>query len=307
MSLESIKNAVMSKTARQVLLTKKHSPKILFAAGAVGIVGTVVLACRATLKMNDVLEQHEKALVEVDAVVSERSDVSTDTVTKAKHKLQIKTGLDIAKLYAPAVGLGVVSIAALTGSHIILDKRNGAVMAAYAGLDKAYKEYRKRVADTYGEDVDRKFGTGAVGVVVEEKMSDGTTQTRVAPGNMQGGKFGGSPYAVVFDEQSRHFSKEPGRNAEIIQIKQSYANDLLRMRGHLFLNEVLDMLGLPRTKAGAVVGWIQDEDNPDHKGDNYVDFGVFRGEKEWVDAFIDGDEKYATLDFNVDGVIYDKI
>lgn len=301
MNLDSLKALATSKFARQALIARKHSPKVLFVAGTVGVIGTVVLACRATLKVQDTLEQHEKALLAVD------NDTTLDSEDYAKRvgKLKVQTAIAIAKPYLPVVGLGIISIGALTGSHVILTKRNGAVMAAYAGLQKAYDEYRGRVRDEYGKDVDAKFATGVSDLMVEEKTADGKTKTKDQPHIDD--RFGGSPYAVVFDERSSLFSKEPGRNAMTINLNMNWANDKLRAQGHLFLNEVYDMLKLPRTKAGACVGWVYDPKNPNHAGDNYVTFGVFDGENEWVEAFLDGSEKYAVLDFNVDGMILDLI
>ncbi len=305
MSLESIKDLVTSKAARQILLTQKHSPKILFVAGTVGVVTATVLACRATLKVSDVLDEHETTLSNIGAL--DRTELMTEEdVTRSTHKRQIKTAVDIAKLYAPAIGLGVVSIAALTGSHVILSKRNGAVMAAYAAVDRAYKEYRQRVSDEYGQDVDRKFASGSDNVLVEEKTSDGKTKTTVGTAAMKD-RPGKSPYGVIFDQQSHKFSKEPGRNAMTLQMNQNYANDKLRANGHLFLNEVHDMLGLPRTKAGAVVGWVHRHDSEEKTGDNYVSFGIYDGDLERAEAFVEGIEDCVWLDFNVDGIILDLI
>lgn len=299
-TLEAIKALVASKGARQILFAKHHSPKILFIAGTIGVVGTVVLACRATLKVNDILDNHENG-VDHFSESGGTGSITHEEANTSIRNLKIKTGLEIAKLYALPIGLGAASIAALTGSHFILTKRNSAVMAAYMGLDQAYKQYRQRVADEYGADTDRKFISGVEDVKVIEKTADGGTKTITTQKNT--GRYGGSPYAEVFDERSRFFSREPGRNAATINMKQNWANDKLRAQGHLYLNEVLDMLGLPRSLPGTVVGWVYRHDNEAKTGDNYVDFGVFCGETEWVEAFIDGDEKYCTLDFNVDGPI----
>jgi hypothetical protein len=301
--LEVLKAVVTNKTARQILLTKKHSPKILFVAGVVGVVGTTVLACRATLKIDEVLDEYEKRQVRINEDV-----VSETEQAKLSRGAQVVAGVQIARLYAPAIGLGVVSIAALTGSHVILTKRNGTLMATVAGLDRALKEYRTRVADTYGKDIDRRFATGEDTIQVSEKMADGKTKEttkKVAP---KDGRFGGSIYAVQFDESSQKWSKEPGRNAMTLAMIMSWANDKLRANGHITLNEVYDMLDLPRTKAGFLKGWVYRGDNEPKTGDNYVSFGIFDGDSELVEGFIDGDYPWVTLDFNVDaGAIYDNI
>ena len=86
--------------------------------------------------------------------------------------------------------------------------------------------------------------------------------------------------------------------------QQEWANELLKSRGHVFLNEVYDMLGIPRTKSGQIVGWVYNSN--DEYSDNYIDFGVYDGGAR-SRAFVNGYEKAILLDFNVDGVIYDLI
>lgn len=301
MSLATFRNAVTSNIGRQILLTQKHSPKILFATGVVGAVTATVLACRATLKVSAVLDEADKRRLDVN-----NNATSEDDQTTALRKLQIVTALEIAKLYTPSAVLLAGSIAALTGSHVVLTRRNAGVMAAYAAVDRAYKEYRQRVTNEYGEDIDRKFATGSGDVVVEEKLADGTVKKNVVQGKGEG-RYGGSPYAVVFDEFSKKYSREPGRNPSTIAMTQNWANNKLWANGHLFLNEVYDMLGLPRTKAGAVVGWVYRKDNETKTGDNYVDFGVFDGDVEATEKFLDWTHPSIVLDFNVDGVILDLI
>lgn len=293
-SLETLKNVVSTKAARQILFTKHHSPKILFVVGAVGFVGTVVLAVRATMQMDEILENHEKTL---------RDNMFTEEKAQEKFEREqkIKTAVKIVRAYTPAIGVGILSIGALAGGQIILTKRNGALMAAYVGLDRAYREYRQRIADEYGVETERKFAIGAEEIAVEEKTADGKIKTTSALAIDS--KHERSPYTEVFDERSRFFTKEPGGNANILLMKQNWANDKLRAQGHLYLNEVLDLLGLPRTEAGTVVGWVWRRDNEPKTGDNYVSFGVFDGDPEWVEALLDGVEKYAVLDFNVDGPI----
>lgn len=305
MTLETIKGALAGKAARHIFTLKTHSPKILFVAGTVGVLGTVVLACRATLKVGDVLDEHEKVLASFEELTYGVDRKSDEEIERRKRKLQIRTAVKITKPYLPAIGLGLASIAALTGSHIILTKRNTAVMAAYGLLQKGYDEYRSRVREEYGADIDRRFAVGSELVSVEEKTADGKTVTTQV--EKVTGKFGGSPYSIIFDERSRKFSKEPGRNAKTVQMIQSYANDKLRFQGHLTLNEVFEMLDMPKTEAGFVVGWVYDVKNKIHTGDNYVDFGFFTGDSENVKGFIDGESYYCVLDFNVDGDIHKKV
>jgi hypothetical protein len=87
-------------------------------------------------------------------------------------------------------------------------------------------------------------------------------------------------------------------------MQQNFANDRLRAKGHLLLNDVYDSLGLPRTAAGCVVGWVKGGNGQTTAGDGYVDFGLFDPETQEIRDFFRGDNGALWLDFNVDGEVY---
>ena len=111
-----------------------------------------------------------------------------------------------------------------------------------------------------------------------------------------------SQFARWFDDGSPCWTKNSEYNMALLKTKQQYCNDLLRIKGQLFLNDVYDTLGFPRTKAGQMVGWVYDEKNP--IGDNFVDFDIYN---ERNADFINGYTSSCILDFNVDGNILDYI
>jgi len=277
---------------RVALKLDASSPTLLFGAGVVGVVGSTVLACRATLKLEEVLDEGADNLKKARTL--EHREYSEQDRQNDVRIIKVQTAVKITKLYAPAVGLGVVSIACLTKSHRILTNRNTALMAAYAALEKGFDEYRRRVVEKYGEDEDRYFRYGSEQVDVVRDDGKTTTVTRVAD-------VVPSVYARFFDPTCTSWSKEPEYNRIFLNCKQNYANDLLRSRGHLFLNEVYRELGFEDSKAGAVVGWILSPN-----GENYVDFGIFDDNRQFRE-FVNGREGSILLDFNVDGVIYDLI
>jgi len=295
-NLKAIKNVVTSKVGRQLLTVQKHSPAILFGAGVVGVVTTVVLASRATLKLDDILAEAQEDLEKVRTL--EHADYSEEDRTRDKVIVYVRTGVKIVRIYGPAVVVGVASIAALTGAHVVLSRRNVAITAAYAALDKGFREYRQRVKDELGPDKDAQFRYGLTAREIVEETDEGTKVSTVidVPGGV-------SIYAKVFDKTNRNWSNAHMHNQFFIQCQQNYANDLLRSRGHVFLNEVYDSLGMDRTKEGAVVGWLAS----DCEGDGYIDFGVFEGDRHSGMRFARGEENSIWLDFNVDGIIYDKI
>lgn len=295
--MKLVPEAISRTVARNALLMQKGSPGVLFGVGVVGMVGSTVLACRATLKMDTVLEE-AKGKLDI-AKTLEHPDYSERDRGKDTALIYVQTGAKVIKLYAPALVVGGLSIMALSSSHRILTRRNAALTAAYGALDRGFREYRARVIDKYGEDQDRDFRYGVKQVeILDEETGKTKTVTRVDPDNIP------SIYARFFDASSTSWSKEPEYNLIFLNCQQNYANDLLKSRGHIFLNEVYDMLGLPRSSAGAVVGWLYTGTG---KTDNFVNFGVFDGKKQQVRDFVNGYEGAILLDFNVDGVIYDKI
>lgn len=298
MSLAAIRNNVTSKVGRQVLITKKHSPALLFGVGVVGVVATVVLASQATLKMEAVLEEAEKHKVEIgDALAMETDEYNEHDAQKDGVTNRVQTALKITKLYAPAFAVGVVSIGALTGSHVILSRRNVALTAAYAAVDKAFREYRGRVIDEFGRDKDQEFRYGTTEREIAVDTDQGVAVKTVKVVNKENKT---DPYSFLFDrDTTQNWSPTPAYNLMFLKAQQNYANDLLNGRGHVILNDVLDMLGFQRTKAGAVTDWVKGH------GDGYIDFGILSGNTYEGQRFINGDEKSVWLEFNVDGVIYD--
>lgn len=291
--MKLIPDAIARKIASQGLMASENSPKILFVGGVVGMVGSTVLACRATLKLHELVETAETDLQTAKSL--EHREYSDHDRQKDVAIIYTRSVVRIGKLYAPAVLLGAASIGCLTKSHSILSERNLALTAAYAAVDKAFGEYRGRVVEKYGEEQDREFRYTSEEVEIIDDRGVQKTQLMPGPGAE-------SMYARFFDQYSPNWSKEPEYNLLFLRCQQNYANDMLKARGHIFLNEVYDMLGLERSRAGAVVGWVVSRD-----GDNYIDFGVFNGDSRNARDFVNGREGSILLDFNVDGIIYDKI
>ena len=288
-------------------VVEKHSPEILAGVGVVGVVASTVMACKATMKLNDILEESKETRDKIKEVESNPRYEEQYSHEDAKKDLTInytQTAMKIAKLYAPAVILGSASLGCLLASNDILRKRNAALSAAYMTVDKSFKEYRQRVVDRFGEEVEKEIrynikAEEVTSTVVAEDGSETTVTETVK--TMDPNLY--SDYAKFFDEASPYWQKDPEYNLMFLKSQQQYATDLLRARGRLFLNEVYDMLGIEKTKAGQIVGWVYNPTNP--IGDNFVDFGIFDMSKERVRAFVNGYEPNILLDFNVDGNIWD--
>lgn len=310
------KTEIMAKATRMFhrtgLQIKKHSPEILLAGGVIGVVTSGVMACKATLKVNEVLEQPKH---DIDVIhESTEQGVTPAGIPYSKEDgkkdlalVYVQTGVKLAKLYGPSVALGAFSIACIVGSHHIMNKRNAALAAAYATVDKGFKEYRGRVIERFGKELDRELRYNIKAKEVEEVVgTDENGNEIVEKKTVQTyDPTAYSPYAIIFDDGNIGWEKDAELNKFFLLEMQEYATTLLRTRGHLFLNEVYDLLGAKRTKAGAQVGWVYDDKHP--IGDNCVDFGIFDLHNPEKVRFVNGYERSIVLDFNVDGVIMDLI
>lgn len=325
------KNEIIGNVTRvfnkATLKLKKHSPEILVVTGVVGTVTSAVMACKATTKVNDIVESskediHNLHLVAAAAglknmedptdedcakiaLFASRQDVkeySKEDLKKDTTIIYAQTAMKFVKLYAPAVILGALSITGILAGHNITRKRNLALAAAYATVDKSFKDYRSRVIERFGEELDKELKYNIKSKEIEEVVTDENGKEKtvkktidvVDPNEI-------SEFAKFFEDGCIGWEKDAEHNLFFLKQQQNWANERLQKRGYLFLNEVYEMLGIPGTRAGQQVGWIYDKNDP--LRDNFVDFGIYDTNKPKARDFVNGYEKTILLDFNVDGNI----
>ena len=264
-------NLFKNKLGRVSLKTKKNSPEILLGVALITGIGCTVTACMATLKADQVLDEAKNDILKINEAVAieEENSHKENYVVKYSEQdykkdlatVKIRTGLKIARLYLPAVALGVVSAKCMFKSHNILNARNAGLAAAYAAVRKSYDAYRQRVIEAEGDAKDREYKYGITTEKVKETVVDPETgkkktvkKTNVnVPTDM-------SEYGVWFSPNtSNQFSSAPGYNKAFLKGRETFWNHILLTRGHVFLNEILQDLGMQHTQAGAVVGWIVDK------------------------------------------------
>lgn len=288
---------------------KKKSPAILLVVGTTGVVISGITACKATTKLNTIIEESKKEVKVHEDYVEKHG--FTDEYSEKDYKndlakLYIQRGAKIVKLYAPSVVLGGLSLTAMISSNRIMSKRNVALAAAYATIDTSFKGYRDRVVEKFGDAVDKELRYNMKPVDVEEIVEDKNGNERkkkttalVPDPNMY------SDYARYWDESCPGWDESPEYRLTYLKQQQRNANEKLKRVGYLFLNEVYEALGFQKTIAGQSIGWIYDEKYP--VGDNYVDFGIFNSDDEQTHRFVNGFEPYVVLDFNVDGPILEDV
>lgn len=296
---------------------KKHSPEILVSVGVVGTVASAVMACRATTKVSGVIDNHKAQLEAVHNALEQPNaqykdedgtvhDYTEEVAKKDVVTIYARTGLDFAKLYGPSVLLGAASVSCILASVNILHKRNAALAAAYTIVDKSFKEYRGRVIERFGKELDRelKYNIKSKEVEIEETVVDEEGNERVEKKKVTVEVSEGNDHNHLtrcFDETNPNWTKSPEQNFIFLHQQQSYASRLLRERKVLTVNDVYELLGFERTAAGQVIGWVYDEENP--IGDNYVDFGIFDMSDKQKRLFVNGYERSIWIDFNDDGYI----
>lgn len=301
-------NRTINKTMFKV---KKHSPEILVITGVIGVVASAVMACKATTKISKISDEHKKQIDELHLALERGETKAGESydVEDSKKDLTIiyaQTGLKYVKLYAPSVVLGALSITAIISSNNILRKRNVALAAAYTAVDKSFKNYRNRVVERFGKEFDKELRYNIKSKEVEETVVDDDGKEKKIKKTVNVASVDEpSDYARFFDEYCAGWTKDSEYNLMFLKAQQAHANNLLREQGYLYLNTVYDMIGIPKTKAGQVVGWVYDESNPDI--DNYVDFGIYDLYDENKRDFVNGRERSVLLDFNVDGNIWENM
>ena len=285
---------------------KKYSPEILLFTGVAGVAVSAVMACKATTKAGKIMEETNKNLETIKKCKEENEE---EVYSEADYRKDItitysQTVINFAKLYAPSVILGITSLSCIMASHGIMRKRNVALTAAYATINKGFSDYRKRVVEKFGDKVDKEMRYGVISKEVEETITDEKGKEKKVKKTIDVVEVNDhSPYAKFFDASSREWNKDPEVNLMFLRAQEKYANDLLRANGYLFLNDVYDMLDIPRTKEGQIVGWVYDPDSI--ISDSYVDFGIY--EINRTERFVNGYEPVVLLDFNVDGNVLDLI
>ena len=306
------KNAIVEKTSRTLckagLKLKKHSPEILVVGGVVGLVASGVMACKATTKLSAILDDSKEQIELFDKVAANpemvKEEYTVEDAEKDKKIVKVQTAVKVAKLYAPSIAVGVVSIGAIFASNNIMRKRNVALGAAYATVDQAFKDYRNRVVDRFGEELDKELRYNLKTKEVKETIEDENGKKKTVKRNIKYMDSAmPSEFAVIYDDGCAGWTKDPEDNKFFLIQQQRYANERLKRRGYLSLNEVYELLGFPSTKAGQVVGWLYDCKDPNYKGDNFVDFGLYNVDCEPNRDFVNGYERNIILDFNVAPII----
>lgn len=290
------------------LQIRKSSPEIFLGLGIVGFAGTIYLTVKAVRKVDQTIENHYDRMDDIPEWLGKADndpeiDYTEEDAIRDEKITKMQTAVAIAKDVAPVTAVGAATIGSFLLSYGILKKRYNGVVAAFNAVSAAYALYRSRVVEEYGDKMDRHFLYGTKLETVERTVTDENGKKKKVKEEIEViEKCEDSPsiYARWFEQGNPNWDRNHTFNMMFLKARMSMCNDRLHAKGHLFLNEVYDSLGFEHTPEGAVVGWI------DGGKDNFVDFGIFDARLNNQNPSVD-QESRILLDFNVDGIIWDKI
>ena len=323
--VSKLTNAVSRNASKVGMKLTKVSPQIGMVVGTVAVIGGVVGACKATTKLSQIMEQPKKDLDDIHGSIENPEEYGLKpgeyTEKDANRDLFItysKCAVSIAKLYALPVASIALGLGCFYGSHHIMSTRNAALAAAYASVDKSFKQYRDRVITRFGKEMDRELRYDIKSETFEKTTVDGKGKEKVVKETVEvvsDNPADYSEFARFFDSDCKEWEDDPEYNMMFLKGMQARANDLLKVKGHLFLNEVYEMLGMQPSKAGQIVGWTYNketgesrtiDENGEPVGDGFIDFGIFESRRA-NRRFVNGYEPVILLDFNVEGNVLDLI
>lgn len=307
LSITKVVSNVTPKLGKVGLKLKSASPEIALGLGIVTGIAAFATACKASTKLDGIMKEHKEKTDKIHEYAARPEEEKEEKYTEKdeQHDITItcvQTGIKIVKLYAGPIALEVLSLGLIIKGHNILRTRNAALASAYAILNKDFKEYREGVIERFGKDLDKELHLKLKDQVIEKEVEDDKGKKKKVKETVKtSGLEGYSIYARFYEDGCRGWEKNPEYSLMYLKQQERFASDKLRSQGYLFLNDVYDALGIPRTIAGQAVGWIYDPEDPTK--DNYVDFGIFDVTKPHNGDFVNGYERSIILDFNVDGPI----
>ena len=252
--LSKIGAVAKSVAGNGMLLAKKHAPEIMITSGILGFGGAIYETVKATNKTNDILEEKER--------INRLLDLDDHDQKIANRNVRFA----IIKAWAPVATLGIASTASILGGYRILNGRYVATAAAYKVLENGFERYRGNVVNRYGKDVDWDLQHDIPQETLDKARKEQAENREIEADNKRkklGKKRKKTAYSdiynFIFDEYSDRWQRywTPDQVLHYLKTKEDELNDRLMIKGHVLLNDVYDALGMERTAAGCVVGWLK--------------------------------------------------
>lgn len=232
-----------AKVARMIFhFCKRHATLLLTIASTVGVVATSVEVAHATIKATEKVDEMRAERDEWKETSGiDQPEITKEEIVKACWKF-----------YIPSAVIGAGTISCMIAANAIGAKGQKSLAAAYAMVDQGYKQYRKKVAERFGKDVDRSIENEVIVEQANDLDEDASEKVTC--------------YDVYSD---RYF--------EITKLRFERAinsiNRDLAICGYASLNDFYRKLGVSETEEGDAIGW-DIEDISEWLGICWLDFAL---------------------------------
>lgn len=300
---------------------KKYGTDIAVYGGSAAIVAGVVLACKATLKVNTEAEEDAKKADEIrakyklekkvkggkkDARSNSRESRELVELHKEGNRALLKhntrcIGRYVRHYSVPALLIGG-GIAGSIWAHGKEKSEKNAAVAYAAGLAASLKKYRDEMRRERGEEAEKKFFYDVKEEkkeTVDEKGKKKTEVVETVDKDVDRSDFA-KYFGVDYSTAATGYAE-----ADLMFLKQVEitATRKLREDKWLTLNELYKMLRLVDgagqrygVKGGNNIGWVYDKDDPDG---NKVDLGIYNPNKVANRDYVNGYNDVILIEPNV--------
>lgn len=217
------------------LFLKKHSSTILSSVGIVGVVATAVTTGKAVTKAEKILERLKE---------DKGEELTTSETLRA-----------VAPTYVAPVLIGASTIACILGANVLNKRAQASLMSAYALVNTSYKEYKDKLKELYGQEAHKNI----VESLMVEKAKDVQINAECLMNNcnLELDCEDKNEKHLFYDEWSGRYFES---TIEKVLSAEYHINRNFVLRGHAFLGEFYEFLGLEETEFGNVAGWAVCDD-----------------------------------------------
>lgn len=289
------------------ICVEDHKAEILLGTSIASGIGCVVTACKATGKGKEAIEAHKKSMAIKDEKMELlKNDETATFADKAGYLFWVYTQeiKRFAILYGIPIALGALSITCQLLSYGVMKKRTIGLTAVNAGLAATIEGYRQRVTKEVGKEKEKDLYYGLEDKEVHQKLTSEDGKTKDVTKTVKTSTSQAPCYTFVFNKNTSDMSTgDITYDSDILGTVQKQLNDMLKIKGRLFLNDALDLLQMKRVDYGQDVGWLYDPEHND-RGDNRVEILILETVKESVHGSLTSTIK---IHFNCDGNIRNDI
>ena len=200
-----------------VRFIKCNSPTILSLIAVAGVVGTSISVGKAT----------NKATKKLDRVRDQKGEKLND----------IEIIAVVAPIFIPSILIGGSTIVCILGANVLNQRRQAALISAYALADNTFKEYREKLIELHGKEMDEEIrGEIARNHYDYHVLGIEHPDQKV---------LWYEPYSDTFFEM---YERE-------VMDAEYHVNRNFILASSITLNSFLEMLGLPGMSEGDNIGW----------------------------------------------------